>query len=265
MNNIKVFENNEFGTVRTVEVDREPFFVGKDVAEILGYSNPSKAISMHVDEEDKEFVMMNIANSQNGNLPIGQTKTALINESGLYSLVLSSKLPNAKRFKRWVTSEVLPAIRKTGGYIGGAKGMTEAEIMARAVLIGQRTIEEQKRKIDNLQNEIDVNRPKVLFADAVSASHTSILVGELAKILRGNGCNIGQNRLFERLRNDGYLMKCGTSKNIPTQRAMEMGLFEIKEGSYINGNGANVITKTTKVTGKGQTFFVNKFLREQGV
>lgn len=265
MNNIKVFENNEFGTVRTVEVDREPFFVGKDVAEILGYSNPSKAISMHVDEEDKEFVMMNIANSQNGNLPIGQTKTALINESGLYSLVLSSKLPTAKRFKRWVTSEVLPAIRKTGGYIGGAENMSEAEIMARAVLIGQRTIEEQKRKIDNLQNEIDVNRPKVLFADAVSASHTSILVGELAKILRGNGCNIGQNRLFERLRNDGYLMKCGTSKNIPTQRAMEMGLFEIKEGSYINGNGVNVITKTTKVTGKGQTFFVNKFLREQGV
>lgn len=256
MNNIKVFENNEFGTVRTVEVDREPFFVGKDVAEILGYSNPQKAIRDHVDEEDKTL---------NESFTVNGTMAVLINESGLYSLVLSSKLPNAKRFKRWVTSEVLPAIRKTGGYIGGAENMSEAEIMARAVLIGQRTIEEQKRKIDNLQNEIDVNRPKVLFADAVSASHTSILVGELAKILRGNGCNIGQNRLFERLRNDGYLMKCGTSKNIPTQRAMEMGLFEIKEGSYINGNGANVITKTTKVTGKGQTFFVNKFLREQGV
>lgn len=255
MNNIQVFKNSEFGTVRTVEVDREPFFVGKDVAEILGYSNPQKAIRDHVDEEDKTL---------NESFTVNGTMAVLINESGLYSLVLSSKLPTAKRFKRWVTSEVLPAIRKTGGYIGGAKGMTEAEIMARAVLIGQRTIEEQKRKIDNLQNEIDVNRPKVLFADAVSASHTSILVGELAKILRGNGCNIGQNRLFERLRNDGYLMKCGTSKNIPTQRAMEMGLFEIKEGSYINGNGVNVITKTTKVTGKGQTFFVNKFLREQG-
>lgn len=256
MNNIKVFENNEFGTVRTVEVDREPFFVGKDVAEILGYSNPQKAIRDHVDEEDKTL---------NESFTVNGTMAVLINESGLYSLVLSSKLPNAKRFKRWVTSEVLPAIRKTGGYIAGADTMSEAEIMARAVLIGQRTIEEQKRKIDNLQNEIDVNRPKVLFADAVSASHTSILIGELAKILRGNGCNIGQNRLFERLRNDGYLMKCGTSKNIPTQRAMEMGLFEIKEGSYINGNGVNVITKTTKVTGKGQTFFVNKFLREQGV
>lgn len=249
-------KNNEFGTVRTVEVNREPFFVGKDVAEILGYSNPQKAIRDHVDEEDKTL---------NESFTVNGTMAVLINESGLYSLVLSSKLPNAKRFKRWVTSEVLPAIRKTGGYIGGAENMTEAEIMARAVLIGQRTIEEQKRKIDNLQNEIDVNRPKVLFADAVSASHTSILVGELAKILKGNGCNIGQNRLFERLRNDGYLMKCGTSKNIPTQRAMEMGLFEIKEGSYINGNGVNVITKTTKVTGKGQTFFVNKFLREQGV
>lgn len=253
MNNIKVFENNEFGTVRTVEVDREPFFVGKDVAEILGYSNPQKAIRDHVDEEDKTL---------NESFTVNGTMAVLINESGLYSLVLSSKLPTAKRFKRWVTSEFLPAIRKTGGYIGGVDNMSEAEIMARAVLIGQRTIEEQKRKIDNLQNEIDVNRPKVLFADAVSASHTSILVGELAKILKGNGCNIGQNRLFERLRNDGYLMKCGTSKNIPTQRAMEMGLFEIKEGSYINGNGVNVITKTTKVTGKGQTFFVNKFLRE---
>lgn len=254
MNNIQVFNNSEFGTVRTVEVNREPFFVAKDVAEILGYSNSRKAIIDHVDEEDKGVTKCDTLG--------GVQELSVINESGLYSLVLSSKLPNAKRFKRWVTSEVLPAIRKTGGYIGGAENMTEAEIMARAVLIGQRTIEEQKRKIDNLQNEIDVNRPKVLFADAVSASHTSILVGELAKILRGNGCNIGQNRLFERLRNDGYLMKCGTSKNIPTQRAMEMGLFEIKEGSYINGNGVNVITKTTKVTGKGQTFFVNKFLRE---
>lgn len=257
MNNIQVFENSEFGSIRTVEINKEPFFVAKDVAEILGYSNSRKAIIDHVDEEDKGVTKCDTLG--------GVQELSVINESGLYSLVLSSKLPTAKRFKRWVTSEVLPAIRKTGGYIGGAENMTEAEIMARAVLIGQRTIEEQKRKIDNLQNEIDVNRPKVLFADAVSASHTSILVGELAKILRGNGCNIGQNRLFERLRNDGYLMKCGTSKNIPTQRAMEMGLFEIKEGSYINGNGANVITKTTKVTGKGQTFFVNKFLREQGV
>lgn len=257
MNNIQVFENSEFGSIRTIEINKEPFFVAKDVAEILGYSNSRKAIIDHVDEEDKGVTKCDTLG--------GVQELSVINESGLYSLVLSSKLPNAKRFKRWVTSEVLPAIRKTGGYIGGAEGMTEAEIMARAVLIGQRTIEEQKKKIDNLQNEIDVNRPKVLFADAVSASHTSILVGELAKILRGNGCNIGQNRLFERLRNDGYLMKCGTSKNTPTQRAMEMGLFEIKEGSYINGSGVNVITKTTKVTGKGQTFFVNKFLREQGV
>lgn len=257
MNNIQVFENSEFGSIRTVEINKEPFFVGKDVANVLGYSNHRDAINKHVDEEDKGVAKCDTLG--------GVQELSVINESGLYSLVLSSKLPTAKKFKRWVTSEVLPAIRKTGGYIGGAENMSEAEIMARAVLIGQRTIEEQKRKIDNLQNEIDVNRPKVLFADAVSASHTSILVGELAKILRGNGCNIGQNRLFERLRNDGYLMKCGTSKNIPTQRAMEMGLFEIKEGSYINGNGANVITKTTKVTGKGQTFFVNKFLREQGV
>ena len=257
MNNIKVFENNEFGTVRTVEVDKEPFFVGKDVADILGYQNGSRDINRHVDEEDRHKIMLFDGNQDK--------ETIVINESGLYSLVLSSKLPTAKKFKRWVTSEVLPAIRKTGGYIGGSENMTEAEIMARAVLIGHRTIEEQKKKIENLQEEINVNRPKVLFADAVSASHTSILVGELAKILRGNGCNIGQNRLFERLRNDGYLMKGGTSKNIPTQRAMDMGLFEIKEGSYINGNGANVITKTTKVTGKGQTFFVNKFLREQGV
>ena len=254
MNNIQVFNNSEFGSIRTVEINKEPWFVAKDVCDCLGLGNSRQALS-RLDDDEKNTVTLN------DGIP-GNPEKSIVNEYGLYNLILSSRKPEAKEFKRWVTHEVIPAIRKTGGYIGGAENMSEAEIMARAVLIGQRTIEEQKKKIDNLQNEIDVNRPKVLFADAVSASHTSILVGELAKILRGNGCNIGQNRLFERLRNDGYLMKCGTSKNIPTQRAMEKGLFEIKEGSYINGSGVNVITKTTKVTGKGQSFFVNKFLRE---
>lgn len=142
MNNIQVFNNSEFGSIRTVEINKEPFFVAKDVAEILGYSNSRKAIIDHVDEEDKGVTKCDTLG--------GVQELSVINESGLYSLVLSSKLPAAKRFKRWVTSEVLPAIRKTGGYIGGAENMTEAEIMARAVLIGQRTIEEQKRKIDNL-------------------------------------------------------------------------------------------------------------------
>ncbi len=253
MNHIQVFENEEFGSIRMVEINKEPFFVGKDVAEILGYINPQKAIRAHVDEEDKTV---------NDSFTVNGTMAVLINESGLYSLVLSSKLPNAKKFKRWVTSKVLPAIRKTGGYIGGAESMTEAEIMARAVLIGQRTIDEQKKKIDTLQNEIDTNRPKVIFADAVSASKTSILIGDMAKILRGNGIEIGQRRLFAWLRDKGYLIKQkGESYNMPKQWAMERGYFEIKERAYINGNGDNIITKTTKVTGKGQTHIVNKFIR----
>lgn len=248
MNDLKIFENKEFGEIRTVNIDGEPWFVGKDVAAALGYNNPQKAIRDHVDDED---VTVNKTFTVNG------TMATLINESGLYSLVISSKLPNAKRFKRWVTSEVLPSIRKNGGYIAGQETMTDDELMARALQVAQNKILERDKQIETM-------KPKAIFADAVAASHTSILVGELAKILKQNGVNIGQNRLYEWLRENGYLIKGNkrTDRNAPTQRSMDMGLFEVKISTVVNSDGSVRETRTTKVTGKGQQYFINKFLAE---
>lgn len=254
MNDLKIWENPEFGTLRVIEQDGEPWMVGKDVAQALGYSNPRKALADHVDQEDKlQGDGVTIRDS------IGREQTAtLINESGLYSLVLSSKLPGAKRFRRWVTNEVLPSIRKDGGYIKTAPGMTDADIMAKAILLAQKTIEGQKAQIDEMT-------PKALFADAVSASSTSILVGDLAKLIRQNGMDIGQNRLFDWLRNNGYLIRAkGMSWNMPTQRSMDLGLFEVKETSITHSDGYISVNKTVKVTGKGQIYFVNKLVPKKG-
>lgn len=254
MNDLKIWESQEFGVLRVIERDGEPWMVGKDVAQALGYSNPRKALADHVDQEDKlQGDGVTIRDS------IGREQTAtLINESGLYSLVLSSKLPGAKRFRRWVTGEVLPSIRKDGGYIKTAPGMTDADIMAKAILLAQKTIEGQKAQIDEMT-------PKALFADAVSASSTSILVGDLAKLIRQNGMDIGQNRLFDWLRNNGYLIRAkGMSWNMPTQRSMDMGLFEVKETSITHSDGHISVNKTVKVTGKGQIYFVNKLVPKKG-
>lgn len=257
MNDLKIWENPEFGELRIVEMNGDPWMVGRDVAQALGYFNVSKAVATHVDSEDKRFEMLPIADAQNGHL-LGATKTTLINESGLYSLVLSSKLPGAKRFRRWVTNEVLPSIRKDGGYIKTAPGMTDADIMAKAILLAQKTIEGQKAQIAEMT-------PKALFADAVSASSTSILVGDLAKLIRQNGMDIGQNRLFDWLRNNGYLIRAkGMSWNMPTQRSMDMGLFEVKETSITHSDGHISVNKTVKVTGKGQIYFVNKLVPKKG-
>lgn len=257
MNDLKIWENPEFGELRIVDMNGEPWMVGRDVAKALGYFNVSKAVATHVDAEDKRFEMLPIADAQNGNV-LGATKTTLINESGLYSLVLSSKLPGAKRFRRWVTNEVLPSIRKDGGYIKTAPGMTDADIMAKAILLAQKTIEGQKAQIDEMA-------PKALFADAVSASSTSILVGDLAKLIRQNGMDIGQNRLFDWLRNNGYLIRAkGMSWNMSTQRSMDMGLFEVKETSITHSDGHISVNKTVKVTGKGQIYFVNKLVPKKG-
>lgn len=243
MNELRTFKNDEFGEVRTLVINNEPWFVGKDVTKILGYTNPSKALLDHVDDEDK------LNNESLSSL--GQRGGWLINESGLYSLILSSKLPTAKKFKHWVTSDVLPSIRKTGAY---QKPLSRDQLIAQALIEAQAVIEEKDNRIKEM-------RPKEIFSDAVATSKTSILIGELAKLLKQNGIEIGQKRLFAWMRNNGYLMKSGSSKNMPTQRAMQLGLFEIKEGSYINGNGASITTKTTKVTGKGQIYFINEFLR----
>ena len=246
MNEIKIFENPEFGAVRTLVKDNEPWFVGKDVATMLGYSNQNRDIVRHVEEEDR--VMLDTKTV----LSLGQRGGWIINESGLYSLILSSKLPTAKAFKRWITHDVIPSIRKTGGYIAGQENMSDADLMAKALLVAQRQIEQRDKQLAEMQ-------PKALFADSVCASSTSILIGELAKILKQNGVDTGQKRLFAWLRENGYLIRRkGTDYNMPTQRAMEMELFEIKETVVAHSDGHTSVNKTPKVTGKGQVYFVNK-------
>lgn len=243
MSELKIFNNEEFGKIRTVTIDNEPWFVGKDVAVILGYSNPQKALRDHVDEEDRTL---------NDSFTVNGTKGILINESGLYGLILSSKLPNAKKFKHWVTAEVLPVLRKTGRY--NLQQPQGKELLALAVLEAQKTIEEQTAQIEEM-------KPKAIFADAVATSHTSILIGDLAKILKQNGIETGQKRLFEWLRENGYLSKRkGTEWNSPTQKSINLGLFEVKETTAMNPDGSVRINRTTKVTGKGQQYFINKFL-----
>lgn len=251
MNDLQVFNNPEFGQVRVVMHNNEPWFVGKDVAEVLKYQNTRDALAKHVDEEDK-----GVANCDTLG---GKQDLAVINESGLYSLVLSSKLPTAKKFKHWVTSEVLPSIRKHGAYMTEdtiEKALTSPDFL---IQLATKLKKEQQARLE-AEKKLDEQKPKVIFADAVSVSHTSILVGELAKILKQNGVEVGQNRLFERLRTEGYLIsRKGTDYNMPTQKSMELGLFEIKETSITHSDGHTTISKTPKVTGKGQIYFINKF------
>ncbi len=251
MTDIQIFNNPQFGEVRAVTIDNEPWFVGKDVAERLGYKNTKDAILKHVDDEDKRD---GVAIRD----PIGRNQNpTIINESGLYSLVLSSKLPTAKAFRRWITSEVIPSIRKNGGYIHGQDRMTDAELLSRALLVAQRQIESRDRQLEEMQ-------PKALFADAVSASKSSILIGELAKLLRQNGVDMGQNRLFDWMRDNGYLIRRdATDRNMPTQRSMDLGLFEVKETTITHSDGHITVNKTAKVTGKGQQYFINLFLKKE--
>lgn len=242
MNKVKIFNSEEFGDVRTVTINGDPWFVGKDVAAALGYTNPRDAISTHVFDEDKGVESIDTLG--------GKQKMTVINESGLYALVFGSRLKSAQRFKHWVTSEVLPAIRKTGSY----QAPQGKELLALAVLEAQKTIEEQSKAIERM-------KPKVIFANAVETSHTSILIGDLAKLLKQNGVETGQKRLFDWMREKGYLIKRkGSDWNMPTQKAMNMKLFEVKESTVNNPDGSVRINRTTKVTGRGQTYFVNKFL-----
>ena len=251
MNELRIFENSEFGSIRTLEMNGEPYFVGKDVAEVLGYANSSKALADHVDDEDK------LNNETLSSL--GQRGGWLINESGLYSLILSSKLPKAKQFKRWVTSEVLPAIRTTGGYVNNDDTFVNTYLPfadEQTKMLFRSTLETVRK----LNSKIEADKPKVLFADAVETAKTSILIGDLAKLIKQNGIDIGQKRLFNWLREKGYLIKNGNSRNMPTQKAMDLKLFEVKERTINNPDGSVKITKTTKVTGKGQQYFISKFL-----
>lgn len=251
-NAIKIFENEEFGQIRIIEKDGEPWLVGKDVAEILGYTNTPKAIRDHIDDEDKltERIVLS-----------GQNREAiLINESGLYSLVLSSKLPTAKKFKRWVTNEVLPSIRKHGAYM--TPETLQAAILNPDTMIQLcQALKEEQEKRKALEVKVEEDKPKVQFAEAVDSSPSSILVGTLAKLITQNGVKIGQNKLYEWMRQNGYLISQGSRHNEPTQKAMDLGLFEVREQVY-DRNGVNFVSKTTMVTGKGQQYFINKFLHE---
>ena len=230
--------------MRTVTIDGEPWFVGKDVAEALGYSKARNAIASHVLDEDKKDAPIQGTHG-------GTQAMTIINESGLYALIFGSKLESAQRFKHWVTSEVLPVIRKTGSY-----AMPQGkELLALAVLEAQKTIEQQSTQIEEM-------KPKAIFADAVATSKQSILIGELAKLLKQNGYDTGEKRLFTYLRDNGYLIRRkGTDYNAPTQRSMEMGLFEIKETAITHSDGHTTVSKTTKVSGSGQVYFINKFLK----
>ena len=375
MNEVQVFTNDEFGSVRMIVIDGEPWFVGKDVAEKLGYSKARKAIADYVDEEDKKHSYGVTIRDSTGR----EQKPIVINESGMYSLVLSSKFPAAKKFKHWITSEVIPSIRKNGGHITGqeniegrvmnelikvtydgeeptvsarklheilgiskrfsawfdtnAQGFVENEdfkgvylkvqgnqyggeqaiqdysitvdmakhiclmsrtekgkecrqylidlekawntpelVMARALKMADKKIhvleaenEKHKEVIAQQAQRIEADKPKTIFADAVSTSKTSILIGDLAKLICQNGHQSGQSRSFQWMRDHGYLMKVGASYNMPTQRYMEQGLFEVKERSIQNPDGSVRITKTTAITGKGQLYFINKFLNKDEI
>lgn len=225
----------------------EPWFVAKDVCDILGHSNVSMALDRLDDDERSKF---NLGR---------QGETNIVNEAGLYVLVLGSRKPEAHEFKRWVTHDVLPQIRKTGGYIPTTAADDDMTILAKAVMIGQRTMEAQKQKIAEQQTRIVELEPKARFADAVAASDGTCLVGELAKMLRQNGMDIGQNRLFRLLQADGYLGKSGSNRNVPTQRAMDLGLFRIKETTVTHADGHTTVSRTPKVTGKGQRYFIDRY------
>lgn len=255
MTDLQIFNSPEFGAIRTIEKDGEPWFVGKDVAAALGYNNPRDAFKKHIDEEDKGVAKCDTLG--------GTQETTIINESGLYSLVLSSKLPTAKKFKRWVTNEVIPSIRKHGAYMT-PETLEKVLLSPDTLMQLAQNLKDEQEKRKALEAQIESQKPAVLFTGAVETSKTSILIGELAKMLKQNGVNIGQNRLFEWLRQNGYLIKRnGTDYNMPTQRSMDMGLFEIKETTINNPDGSIKISKTPKVTGKGQVYFINLFLNKE--
>ena len=246
MNKFEIF-NYENKEIRTIMKDNEMWFVGKDVAEILGYARARKAILDHVDLDDKGVLKQSTLG--------GVQDVTIINESGLYSLILSSKLESAKKFKKWVTKEVLPTIRKHGMY--ATEELLNNPDFAIEVLT---QLKQERAEKEKYIKEIEEQKPKVIFADSVTASPTSILVGELAKILKQNGIDIGQNRLFQKLRDLGYLISRNrTDFNMPTQKSMNLGLFEIKETSVTHADGHISISKTPKITGKGQVYFINKF------
>lgn len=252
MNELKIFNNSEFGEIRTMELNGDPWFVGNDVAKALGYKKPANAVLTHVHNEDT--LLKGVLDSN------GKTqKTKIVNESGMYALIFGSELKKSQKFKQWVTRDVLPSLRKHGAYL--TPETLEKTIQDPDYLIGilnnLKTIQASNQE---LQEQAEINKPKVIFADAVASSGKTILIRQLAKILKQNGFDVGEKRLFEQLRKDGYLIKRdGDDKNTPTQKAMDLNLFKVKENIIMRSNGETSLSFTTKVTGKGQAYFVNKY------
>ena len=256
MGDLKIFTNEEFGEIRTSVVNSEPMFCLSDICKSLGLSQPSK-----VKERLNEKGVRTIPTLTSG----GEQNLLYINEPNLYKVIFQSRKESAERFTDWVTSEVLPSIRKNGGYIAGQETLSDDELLSKALLVAHNKIAERDKIIVQKQARIEQMKPKAIFADAVATSRTSILIGDLAKLICQNGYQIGQKRLFEWLRNNGYLCKSGSSRNMPMQRYVEQGLFEVKESNVQNPDGSVRITLTTKITGKGQLYFVNKFLGRENV
>lgn len=252
MNELQIFNSEESGEVRTVVLNSEPMFCLADVCKALEISNVG-----NVKQRLSEKGIHTADTPTKG----GLQKMIFINEANLYKTIFQSRKESAERFTEWVTSEVLPSIRKNGGYIAGQETLSDEELLSKALMVAQRKIDEKNNIIAMQDSRIQGMIPKEIFADAVSASHTSILIGDLAKLICQNGVQIGQKRLFEWLRENNFLIKSGTSRNMPKQRYVEQGLFEVKESNIQNPDGSVRITKTTKVTGKGQVYFVNKFLK----
>lgn len=253
MNELHIFNSEEFGQVRTVEINGKPYFVANDVARALGYKRPADAVTAHCKGSVKHRYLTDG----------GEQELKVIPEGDIYRLTVRSKLPSAEKFEKWVFDEVVPSIRTNGGYIAGQETLSDEDLMAKAILVAQRKIKERDQIIEQQKAKIEADRPKTIFADAVSASHTSILIGDLAKLICQNGYQIGQKRLFQWMRENGYLMVSGSSRNMPKQKYVEQGLFEIKESNVQNPDGSVRITRTTKVSGKGQLYFVNKFLGQE--
>lgn len=253
MDCLQIFNSKDFGQIRTVEINGKLYFVANDVARALGYKRPADAVTAHCKGSVKHRCLTDG----------GEQELKVIPEGDIYRLTTRSKLPSAEKFESWVFDEVVPSIRTNGGYIVGQETLSDDELMAKAILVAQKKIKERDQIIEQQKQKIEADRPKTIFADAVSASHTSILIGDLAKLICQNGYQIGQKRLFQWMRDNGYLMVSGSSRNMTKQKYVEQGLFEIKESNVQNPDGSVRITRTTKVSGKGQLYFVNKFLGQE--
>ena len=250
---VETYTSTEFGSIRAFNgEDGEPWFVASDIAKTLGYRDAEK-MTRRLDDDEK--------GTRSVGTPGGDQQMTVITEAGLYTAILGSKVEGAQRFKRWVTHEVLPSIRKHGGYLAGQEQMTPEQMVLASMRYLESKISEQQATIDDQAGQLEAQKPKVLFADAVGASDGTCLVGELAKMLTQAGYTVGQNRLFRQLRDDGFLGKVGQNRNVPLQRWLEQGLFRIKETAITHPDGHVTLNRTTKVTGKGQRYLIDYYTK----